>query len=260
MQRRSLLLMAPLLPLGLFVSRYLKALAPGAPPPIDYQEKAIRLSQLAAGIHTAADARLFVDFVADLFSEQLPPAAASSGMREMVAHAEFAAVSNRQMLITEPRVAKAWNAYAQTIQAPQECHVTDAEVHNLRDAFLSTARLFWERGDRNIWSVPAIYATRADGGIDVGCRAIEAIRIFWDLANIPDNLASARVRVNQGVLISEQIRQAQERPSTTAHRSYVSGGPATRNPVEVAAREYVARNGMKAFGTALSAMLDQALV
>jgi hypothetical protein len=77
---------------------------------------------------------------------------------------------------------------------------------------------------------------------------------------MPGNLVSARVRVNQGVLTSDLFRQAQERPSTAAHRSYVSSGPAPRNPVEVAEREYIAKNGAKAFGKALNAMLDQALV
>lgn len=260
MKRRSLLLQTSMFPLGLFVSRYLKALAPKARLPMDYREKAERLSQLAAGIHTEADARLFVDFVADLFSDQLPPAAVSDSMRERVAQAEFAAVSDPQRLIPELRVAEAWNTYAQTMLAPPECQVTAAEVHNLRDAFFTTARLFWEGGSRNIWSVPAIYATQSDGSLASGCRAIEATRILWDLANMPGNLASARVQVNQGVLTSDLVRQAQERPKTTTPRSYVSARVAPLNPVAIAEQRFIAKNGAKTFGKALSVMLDHALV
>jgi hypothetical protein len=259
MQRRSLLLLTPLLPLSFFVSRYFKVWTSTLRQPIDYREQAQRLNQLASGIQTPADARTFVDFLANIFSEQLPPSSVSSTMREKVAQAEFASVSNPQKLIPEWRVVEAWNIYAQTIQAPRECQVTDAEVHNLRDAFLTTARLSWERGSRNIWSVPAIYATRADGGIAAGCRAIEAIRVFWDLANMPDNLASTRVRVTQGVLTSDLFRKALEHPSTMSHRGHVSIGPATLNPVEIAEREYIAKNGVKTFGKALDTMLDQAL-
>ncbi len=260
MQRRSFLLLTPLLSESLFSSLYLRACASESPKPIDYREQAERLNQLAASIHTPADARLLVDFVADIFSKQLPPASVSSTIRERVAQAEFLAVSNPQKLIPEWRVAEAWNTYAETIQAPEECQVTPAEIHNLRDAFLTTACLSWKRGSRNIWSVPAIYATQADGAIAAGCRAIESIRVFWDLASMPDNLTSARVRVNQGVLASDLFRQAQERPSSGTRPSYISAGPATRNPVEVAEREYVARSGTKAFGNALNAMLERALV
>lgn len=60
---------------------------------------------------------------------------------------------------------------------------------------------------------------------------------------MPDNLASTRVRVSQGVLASDLFCRAQEHPSTATHKSYLSAGPGTRNPVEVAQREYVAGKG-----------------
>ncbi len=92
-----------------------------------------------------------------------------------------------------------------------------------------------------------------------GCRAIESTRILWDLASMPDNLAAARTRVSQGVLVPELFNRVQEQPSTTTHRSYISAGPSARNPVEVAEREYVASKGTKAFSKAVQAMLNQAL-
>lgn len=257
MRRRRLLYLTPLVPLGFFVSRYLRALNPKPQQQIDYREQAVRLNQLAAGIDTPAHARLLIDFVADLFAKQLPSSTVSNSMRARIAEAEFQSATNPEKLIPEQRLAQAWNTYARTINAPPDRQVSVAEVHNLRDAFFTTASLSWSRGSRNIWAVPAIYATQ-DGVLASGCRAIESARILWDLANMPDNLESARVRVGQGVLASDLFRQAEDRPGTT-FRGYVSAGPGRPNPVEYAEREFVTRNGMRAFEKAVLTMLNQML-
>ncbi len=259
MQRRSLLVLTSLLPVGWIATRHVKAFASKPLQPTDYREQARRLNELAANIHTPADARMFVDFVADIFSEQLPPESISSPLLERVSKAEFLAATNPQMLISEWRVAQTWNTYVETIQAPEQCRVSPTEVHNLRDAFLAVAKLNWNRGIHNIWNVPAIYAFQPDGSLAAGCRAVECARLFWDLANMPDNLIAARVRVDREILVSDQLRRAREQPVSGIGHSYVTAGPATPNPVEVAEGLYVARNGMKALGHALAAMIDQAL-
>jgi hypothetical protein len=87
----------------LFASRYLKASVLRPAQLIDYRQQAIMLSQLAGSIHTAGDARSLVDFVVDLFPEQLPPPLISSSLREKVAHAEFAAVSDPRNLLFDRR-------------------------------------------------------------------------------------------------------------------------------------------------------------
>jgi hypothetical protein len=259
MQRRRLLFLTSLAPLALLTSRRLKAFNLESEQPIDYREKADRLNQLAAGIHTVADARLLVDFVANLFSKELPPSAINNNMRAKVAEAEFAAATDSQRLIPEQRVAEAWNAYALTIGTPPERQVTVAEIHNVRDAFFATANLSWTRGGRNIWAVPAIYATEK-GELAGGCRAIEAARILWDLANMPGNLESARVRVSHGLLFSDTLRETEARSvGTTQARGFISAGPGRRNPVEDAERDYVTRKGMRAFRKAVVTMLDQTL-
>jgi hypothetical protein len=241
MQRRRLLFLTSLAPLALLTSRRLKAFNLESEQPIDYREKADRLNQLAAGIHTVADARLLVDFVANLFSKELPPSAINNNMR------------------AKQRVAEAWNAYALTIGTPPERQVTVAEIHNVRDAFFATANLSWTRGGRNIWAVPAIYATEK-GELAGGCRAIEAARILWDLANMPGNLESARVRVSHGLLFSDTLRETEARSvGTTQARGFISAGPGRRNPVEDAERDYVTRKGMRAFRKAVVTMLDQTL-
>ena len=52
MQRRRLLLLTPLVPVGFLVSRYLRALAPKASQPVDYRAQALKLDELATGIHS----------------------------------------------------------------------------------------------------------------------------------------------------------------------------------------------------------------
>jgi hypothetical protein len=259
-QRRLLLLRSPLIPLGILVSRYLRASGLQSVQPTDYQEQAIRLNELAGNIHSVEDARALVDFVVELFQKQLPPAfVSSSSLSDKVARAEFAAVSSPQHLIPESRVAELWNTYVQTIQAPQESQVTVAEIHNLRDALFTGARLSWMQGRRAIWAVPTIYSTQDNGSMASGCRAIECIRIFWDLANIPANLAAARVRISQGVLNSELLGPDHKDSSAATQHSYVVSGTMPRNLIQVATREYVTKNGMRALIKAMHAMLDRAI-
>jgi len=206
----------------------------------------LQLNELAANVETLHDARRLVDFVATIFEKELPPAWASKPLLDRIAQAEYLAVSGEQGLIPERRLAEAWNAYVGAIHAPEESRVAAAEIHNLRDSFFTTGRLLWDRGNRNIWLVPSIYAARPDGKLAVGCRAIEAIRVLWDLANMPDNLKTARDRVQKGLLASEELAQAERRPEPSSRNQVVSGGGVITNPVETAARDYIHSNGMLA--------------
>jgi hypothetical protein len=257
MRRRSLLLLGTLTPVALFTSRYLGARISKVSLPTDYRERARQLNELAAEIQTPADARHLVDFVAEIFAEQIPPTWISGSLRDRIAQVEFSAVSDAHRLIPEPRLAEAWNAYVGTVRAPEDHKVTPAEVHNLRDAFLTTARAHWNRGFRNIWAVPSIYAVQPDGVLAPSCRAIESIRVLWDLANMPDNLKAARDRVNKGRLASDLFRQPQGRPpASSVGRCYLEAR-AFSNPVKVSERQYIKLNGTTAFNNAVITMLDR---
>ena len=260
MKRRSLLLFGALSPIAMFTSRYLGARTGKTPLPIDYRQQAEELNQLASNIQTPADARHFVDFLADLFSEETPSSWTSNALRNRIAQAEFAAVSDPQKTIRESRLAEAWNAYVDTIGAPEDQKVTPAEIHNLRDAFLATARVGWNRGSRNFWLTPSIYATLPDGQLAPGCRAVESIRLLWDLAKNPNNIQAARERVSEGLLVSDSYRKAlQSSGSTATGVALVSGGVRSLYPIELAQRKYIAVNGNKAFSHAVMAMLAKTL-
>jgi hypothetical protein len=260
MQRRSLLRLGVLSPVAVFTSRYLGALPSKASTPIDDRERAQQLNRLAADIRTPDDARRLVDFIADLFADTIPHGLLSGSLLKRIAQAEFSAVTDAQKLIPEQRIAAAWNGFADTLHTPEECRVTSAEVHYLRDGLWASARAMWDRSPWNFWTVPSIYATRPDGALAPGCRAIEAIRVLWDLANRPNNLKGARDQVTKGELFSDVLRQEQKQPpATSTAGAYVLGGHAYIDPISTAQRQYIHDSGMRAFHKSVVTMLERTL-
>ena len=162
--------------------------------------------------------------------------------------------------IPEQRLVDAWNLYAATIGAPGASQASSAEVHNLRDAFLTMARLSEHREYKNFWAVASIYSTQADGSLAPACRPIEAIRILWDFANKPDNLLGARERVQKGMRASDEFREALEKPAASrisAGRVEARVRPFT--PVELAASQYIAEHGLGAWQRLVVSLLDNLL-
>ena len=247
MRRRYLLGIASLLPLAWLGFRFVGGRASRTWSPGRNHERAVELDRLASGIHSVADARLYVDYVTAIFADKLPRTWRTKALRQRIARCEYAAVSDPQKGIAEQRLAAAWNLYAESIGVPDALRVTSAEVHDLRDAFLTTARLTEPRAHRNFWAVGSIYSTRADGSLAPACRPVEAIRILWDFANMPDNLLGARERVRKGVL-SEEFRAALGRPASSgkgSSRFEVRSGPV--DPVRLATRQYIAEHGESAW-------------
>ena len=91
-----------------------------------YRQQAIRTNELAAHIDSEADARAFVDAVADMFADSLPPSWATRRIRERIAHAEYETVSEPLRQIPEQRIADVWNKYVREIGASEEAVVTVA--------------------------------------------------------------------------------------------------------------------------------------
>ena len=232
-QRRKLLFFAPMVPMSFYLSRHLNALAPKPEQQANPRQQATELNELAISIKTSVDARLLVDFVADIFSKDLLPAWGTEKVRKQIAAAEFATVSDQRLLISEGRLARAWNGFVQAVGANPETLVTEAEVHNLRDGLFSIAGFFWQEGNQTIWTAPGIYAVDNRGTIADGCRAVESLRVLWDLANMPSNLTAARARAKQNVFLSDQFREAQRSPTRPIQGS-LSFSFAEPNPIEIA--------------------------
>jgi hypothetical protein len=259
MKRRHFLFLAPFLPSALFTPRLLRAWKNQSPPPRNIAEDALRIDELASNIHTPADARRLIDFIAQIFSDELPPLWTTDSLRSRLAQGEYLAVTNPEKRIPEEHLATTWNAYITTIHAPETSQVTAAEIHNMRDALWVTARIMWSRGGRNFWAVPSIFATQPDGSLGSACRVVESLRILWDLANMPDNLRGARERMSNNMLMSDLYKRAQQKPpSSSAGRAYLSVGVSS-NPVETAATQYIRDHGVVAFSNSVETMLNTLL-
>ncbi len=142
------------------------------------------------------------------------------------------------------------------IGAPQETRVDVAEIHNLRDGYYTMARALWSRGSQNVWTMPNIYAVRPDEKVADGCRAVEALRVIWVLANLFDNLRGARESVKKWVMLSDQFKQSQGASASGPTRSEVRIYVGLRdNPVEVAEMRYIREHGATGLSHAIEALI-----
>jgi len=222
-----------------------------------HKETAIRINELAGRIHSEADANALVSEIAGLLAQALPPAWASSGIRQRVAHAEYEAVGNPAKLIPEQRVVDVWNQYVKEIGAPGEAIVSAAEIHNMRDGSYAGGQLMWARGIQTIWSMPNVYALGSDGKVADGCRALEAIRVMHDLEDLFQNLRGARDRLQKGIVPSEEIKRRAGDPNPHPHSTARLQARADTNPIHPAEQRYVQEHGPVAYALLLARLFDE---
>lgn len=209
-----------------------------------FRQESIRMNELAGNIKSEGDARALVDAVAEMFADQLPPSGVTAGIRERIAHAEYEAVSDPLRQIPEQRIADVWNKYVREIGASEEAIVTVAEIHNMHDAFFVHGQSLWLRGaGGNAWTMPNIYAVGADGKVAEGCRAVEALRILYDLDRIFDNLRSARERVRKGIVLSDVMQKSLANRNANQKTTARLEVRADTNPMRPAEQNYVSEHG-----------------
>src|SRR6266446_4410808 len=223
-----------------------------------HRQAAIQMNELAAHISSEADTRAFVDAVADMFADSLPPSWATLGIRKRIAHAEYEAVSDPLRQIPEQRVADVWNKYVREIGASEEAVVTAAEIHSMRDGTFAVVQVMWSRGtNQTAWTMPSIFAVGGDGKVAAGCRAVEAIRVIHDLDNLFDNLRSARERLRKGIVASDAVKRSLE--NTNANQK-TTGRLEVRidtNPLRPAEIRYVREHGAEHFNQFLEMLLEE---
>ena len=221
-----------------------------------HKQAAIRINELAGRIQSEADASAVVSEIAGLFAKELPPAWASSTIRQRVAHAEQETVRNPATLISEQRIVDVWNQYARGIGAPDEAIVSVAEIHNMRDGAYTLAQLMWARGNQTIWTMPNVFALGGDGKVADGCRALEAIRVIHDLDGLFQNLRGARDRLRRGIVPSEEIKKRVVEPSPQALGTVRLEAHADTNPIRPAEQRYVQEHGTVAYDQLLARLFD----
>ena len=223
-----------------------------------HRQAAIRMNELAAHINSEADARAFVDAVADMFADSLPPAWATRGIRERIARAEYEAVSNPLRQIPEQRIADVWNKYVREIGASEEALVTAAEIHSMRDATFAMGQVMWSRGTiQTAWTMPNIFAVGADGKVAEGCRAVEAIRVIHDLDSLFDNLRSARERLRKGIVASDAVKRSLENTNANQKTTARLEVRIDTNPLRPAEIRYVREHGAEHFNQFLEMLLEE---
>jgi len=222
-----------------------------------HKQAAIRINELAGRIHAESGANSFVSEIAGVFVKELPPAWASSSIRQRVAHAEYEAVDNPAKLIPEQRIVDVWNQYVKEIGAPDEATVSVAEIHNMRDASYTVAQWMWARGHQTIWTMPNVYALGPDGKVADGCRALEALRVIHDLDGLFQNLRGARDRLQRGIVPSEEIKKRLGEPNPQAHDAFRLEAHKGTNPILPAERRYVQEHGRKAYAQLLARLFEE---
>lgn len=217
-----------------------------------HRQAAIQVNDLAARIDSDADALAFVDGIAGILADLLPPAWAGPNIRQRVAHAEYEAVSDPSRLIPEQRIADVWNKYVREIGAPEEAIVNSGEIHSMRDAAYASSQSLWTRGiNQTIWTMPNIYATAPSGKIADGCRAVEALRVIYDLDRMFDNLRSARDRLRKGIVLSDEIRKDLENTNLTRKTTGRLTSRTYIDPLRPAELAYMREHGVDGFNQLL---------
>jgi hypothetical protein len=217
-----------------------------------HRQAATRINDLAARIDSDADALAFVEGIAGVFADLLPPAWTGPSIRQRVAHAEYETVSDPSRLILEQRIADVWNKYVREIGAPEEAVVNTAEIHSMRDAAFASSQSLWTRGmNQTIWTMPNIYATAPSGKIADGCRAVEALRVIHDLDRMFDNLRSARDRLRKGIVLSDEMRKDLENTNPTGKTTGRLTSRTYIDPLRLAEHGYMREHGVDGFNKLL---------
>jgi hypothetical protein len=206
------------------------------------RQTAIHINDLAGNIHSEADARTIIDAVAEELTGHRQMSWTTRSIRHRVAHAEYEAATNPSRQIPEQRIVDIWNEYVREVGAPEEATVTEAELHNLRDAmYSSAARNIWKyEMTQSIWTMPNIYALDADGRVASGCRALEALKVIHDMHESFPVVRSARARVLKGVFISDVIKEREEK-GTTPPRAFLAAGSLHATSELISLRPFVYR-------------------
>lgn len=222
-----------------------------------HRQAANQINELAEAIHSEADAVVFVDKVAEFFADTLPLIWVTRSVRQRVAHAEFEAVSNPSRLIPEQRVADVWNKYVREIGASDEALVTAGEIHNLRDADFAISKVWWSRTNLTIWTMPNVYAVGSDGRVAEGCRAVETLRVLYDLDKLFDNLRGARDRVRRGILLSDEIGKRLDNPSANQKTTARLEAHMDTNPLRSAEYRYMQEHGPYILSGVVEKLFDE---
>jgi hypothetical protein len=212
------------------------------------RQEAIRLNDLAAKVHSEADARKFVDGVAEQITHEPSWIWTALNIRRRLAHAEYEAVSNPSGSIPEKRIVDVWNEYVREIDAPAEALITVPEFHAFRQIQLWNAtNVQWKHDTmQSIWTMPNIYARDAEGQLEAGCRALEALKLIHEMHERFSNLLIARDRLAKGLPFPD-VAMKTPPDAVPAKAHWELRATLYQNPVLPAAYRYQQEHGSLAY-------------
>jgi len=221
------------------------------------RERLTTINDLAATASDITATRKLVGMTFSLLAPEAPDRWTDPVLCERLAEAEFLSITTRGGLISEERVATAWNNYAKVINLPSADIVTSAEIHSLREGSKAASDFLWNRGNRSLWTLPNIYALDSNGRLASGCRVLETLRILWDLNVHIENLEGARQRLNaKAPTPSAQLSTPSGRiPGAMMLQSALQQESTT----QIAEKAFVRMNGDKALHNAKEEMLNDVL-
>jgi hypothetical protein len=255
---RSRMLLAALMPNSLFSAKR----GTGRNPQMNsaseiHRQRAVQTNEFAGKVQSPSDSRRLVDMIAEMLADVLPPAWGTRTIRDRIAHAEYESATDPAKLVPEQRIMDAWNKYVAEIGASQQALVNVAEIHTLRDGYYTLARVLWRKGRQHIWTMPNIYAVGIDEKLADGCRAVETLRVVWDLANKFENLQGARDSIQKGVVSSDMFQQQLAAPTSNPVwcELRVQTGMRVKSPVEVAVERYIREHGATGLSHAIEGLI-----
>jgi hypothetical protein len=217
--------------------------------------EARRINELAANIHSEKDARAFIDAVAEEVSQERQMLWAEQGIRQRVAKAEYASVSDSEQRISDQRIADVWNEFVRELDAPEKTLVTATDIHQQRATRYQMNETLWSRGyPGSIWNMPNIHAVGEEGQLADGARALEAIATLYSMGS---NFST--------VLVNRQRLQKQAPTSPpglkppTSRSAFVVQGKAWQleDPIRAAINRYVDAHGQEAYDQLLKRLLNE---
>jgi hypothetical protein len=214
---------------------------------------AIRINDLADSIHSEADARSFIDAVAQELSGHRHLLWTALGIRHRVANAEWQAVSNSSSLIPEARIVDVWNEYVREIDAPEDALISVFDLHEFRVKDFEFSRHNWKLDlTQSLWSMPNVYALHPDGTLADGCRALETLKLVHNMHNQFFRLQFARARLQNAI---PAFAPTQPRPFLVdSHFQPASSLPDVIRPAMI---RYQREHGMDAYNQLLRRLFEE---
>jgi uncharacterized protein (DUF934 family) len=109
--------------------------------------------------------------------------------------------------------------------------------------------------------MPNVFSVGTDGKVAAGCRALEAMRVFYDLDNNFESLRAARKAVKEGRVFSDEMeRMNRQRLGYKTELRAVVEARVDDNPVRGAEYDYVRKHGSLAMDVLLKQLADEFLL